>query len=117
MVNAVQNLGVLFALPFAPYVSDKFGRKKALMTGSWIMLGGVALQTASTNIWHFVGSRGMSKLPMDFATADHFLTLHTPSWIWAVLRNQRRTIADHRVGLSHPAWSHHSDVSLLVSPL
>lgn len=63
MVNAVQNIGVLFALPFAPFVSDKFGRKKALMTGAWIMLGGVALQTASTNIWHFVGSRGMSEHP------------------------------------------------------
>jgi MFS family permease len=61
MVNAVQNLGVLLGLPFAPFVSDRFGRKKALITGAFIMLGGVALQTASTNIWHFVGSRGMSK--------------------------------------------------------
>ncbi|ELU40693.1 hexose transporter [Rhizoctonia solani AG-1 IA] len=61
MVNAIQNIGVLMALPMAPYVSDKFGRKKSLVTGALIMLGGVTLQAASTNIWHFVGSRGMSK--------------------------------------------------------
>ncbi|CAE6498965.1 unnamed protein product, partial [Rhizoctonia solani] len=59
MVNAIQNIGVLMALPMAPYVSDKFGRKKSLVTGALIMLGGVTLQAASTNIWHFVGSRGM----------------------------------------------------------
>lgn len=68
MVNAVQNLGVLVALPMAPYVSDTFGRKKSLITGAFIMLGGVALQTASTNIWHFVGSRGMIGLGLGFAT-------------------------------------------------
>ncbi|CAE6472985.1 unnamed protein product [Rhizoctonia solani] len=68
MVNAVQNIGVLVALPMAPYVSDKFGRKKSLITGALIMLGGVALQAASTNIWHFVGSRGMIGLGLGFAT-------------------------------------------------
>ncbi|CAE6465696.1 unnamed protein product [Rhizoctonia solani] len=68
MVNAVQNIGVLAALPMAPFVSDKFGRKKSLLTGAIIMLGGVALQAASTNIWHFVGSRGMIGLGLGFAT-------------------------------------------------
>ncbi|CAE6461235.1 unnamed protein product, partial [Rhizoctonia solani] len=55
MVNAIQNIGVLLALPMAPFVSDTFGRKKSLLTGAFIMLGGVALQAASTNIWHFSG--------------------------------------------------------------
>ncbi|KAG9120640.1 hypothetical protein FRC07_003796 [Ceratobasidium sp. 392] len=68
VVNAVQNLGVLVALPFAPFVSDTFGRKKALILGALIMLGGVALQTASTNIWHFVGSRGIIGFGLCFAT-------------------------------------------------
>ncbi|CAE6478061.1 unnamed protein product [Rhizoctonia solani] len=68
MVNAVQNIGVLVALPMAPFVSDTFGRKKSLLTGAFIMLGGVALQAASTNIWHFVGSRGMIGLGLGFAT-------------------------------------------------
>ncbi|KAG8679794.1 hypothetical protein FRC09_018708, partial [Ceratobasidium sp. 395] len=68
MVNAVQNLGVLMALPFAPFVSDKFGRKKALILGALIMLGGVALQTASTSIVHFVCSRGMIGFGLCFAT-------------------------------------------------
>ncbi|CAE6536276.1 unnamed protein product [Rhizoctonia solani] len=68
MVNAIQNIGVLVALPMAPFVSDKFGRKKSLLTGAFIMLGGVALQAASTNIWHFVGSRGMIGLGLGFAT-------------------------------------------------
>ncbi|KAB5596153.1 Lactose permease [Ceratobasidium theobromae] len=68
MLNAVQNLGVLVALPMAPILSDKFGRKKSLLTGAFIMLGGVALQTTSTNIWHFVGSRGMIGLGLGFAT-------------------------------------------------
>ncbi|KAG8736299.1 hypothetical protein FRC12_017693, partial [Ceratobasidium sp. 428] len=68
MVNAVQNLGVLMALPFAPFVSDKFGRKKALILGALIMLGGVSLQTASTSIVHFVCSRGMIGFGLCFAT-------------------------------------------------
>ncbi|CCO29585.1 Lactose permease [Rhizoctonia solani AG-1 IB] len=68
MLNAIQNIGVLVALPMAPYVSDKFGRKKSLITGAFIMLGGVALQASSSNIWHFVGSRGMIGLGLGFAT-------------------------------------------------
>ncbi|KAG8679779.1 hypothetical protein FRC09_018712, partial [Ceratobasidium sp. 395] len=68
MVNAVQNLGVLMALPFAPFVSDNFGRKKALILGALIMLGGVSLQTASTSIVHFVCSRGMIGFGLCFAT-------------------------------------------------
>ncbi|KDN48792.1 hypothetical protein RSAG8_02779, partial [Rhizoctonia solani AG-8 WAC10335] len=65
MVNAVQNIGVLVALPMAPFISDTFGRKKSLLTGAFIMLGGVALQAASTNIWHFtlgITSPGMKTL-------------------------------------------------------
>lgn len=62
VMTSVQNIGALFALPFAPFVSDGLGRRKGLLMGSCIMLGGVALQTQSASIEQFILSRGLSAL-------------------------------------------------------
>lgn len=49
-------------MPFTPLASDQLGRRAALFLGSVIMLGGVALQCASTTIAMFVGARFVSEL-------------------------------------------------------
>lgn len=75
LMTSVQNIGALVALPFAPLVSDGLGRRKGLLIGSCIMLGGVALQTQSISIVQFILSRGMSKL------AHSVPTRIFPSWL------------------------------------
>lgn len=111
MLNAIQNIGVLVALPMAPYVSDKFGRKKSLITGAFIMLGGVALQASSSNIWHFVGSRGMSEWLYRLRLIEHF-TKSAYSRVRSGIRNKRCTSAHHRVSLPHPTRTYYSHVSI-----
>lgn len=47
----------LCATPFAPYVSDIFGRKIGILFGSAIVLIAAILQAATQNLGMFVGSR------------------------------------------------------------
>lgn len=61
-VNRNFTTGAFFALPFAPFLSDRIGRKKTLFTGAVIMCAGVTLQTISANIAQFIAARGLSKL-------------------------------------------------------
>lgn len=57
LLNAIQNIGSLAGYPFAPYVSDGIGRRRAIWVGATIMLVGVAVQTASYNLSMFIGAR------------------------------------------------------------
>lgn len=52
---------ILQALPFAPYLSDGIGRRKALCIGSVVMVGGVALQSTATHVVQLILARGTSK--------------------------------------------------------
>lgn len=56
-MSAAQNFGSLLCLPIVPYISDGIGRKKTLAIGSFIIMGGVILQTLSANVGHFIASR------------------------------------------------------------
>ena len=47
-------------LPFAPYISDGIGRRKTLSIGAFIIAGGAVLQALSSNVIHFIASRGLS---------------------------------------------------------
>ncbi|KAI5887242.1 general substrate transporter [Schizophyllum commune H4-8] len=67
LLNAIQNIGNLCAYPFAPYLSDGLGRRPAILIGAIIMCGGAALQTASTSIGMFIGSRFMIGFGLTFA--------------------------------------------------
>jgi MFS family permease len=48
-MSAAYSLGAIVALPFVPTVTDRFGRRNAIIFGSIIMVIGAALQTASQN--------------------------------------------------------------------
>ncbi|KAF2009645.1 hexose transporter-like protein [Aaosphaeria arxii CBS 175.79] len=47
IISAAYNLGAICALPFVPFVNDKFGRRWAIFFGSWVMVFGAFLQAFS----------------------------------------------------------------------
>lgn len=53
LFNAAQNIGGIASLPFQAMITDGLGRRKAIALGSLIMLGGIAMQTASNTIGVF----------------------------------------------------------------
>ncbi|KAN0084416.1 hexose transporter [Tylopilus felleus] len=57
LLNAIQNIGALAGYPFAPYLSDGVGRRRAIWFGAAIMCIAVALQTASQSVGMFIGAR------------------------------------------------------------
>ncbi|KAH8114715.1 hexose transporter [Phellopilus nigrolimitatus] len=57
LLNAIQNIGALAALPFAPYLSDGIGRRLTILLGAMIMWGATILQTASNSVGMFIGAR------------------------------------------------------------
>ena len=57
LFNAIMGIGSICGLPFAPGISDRFGRRLAICTGIFFMMIGVALQTASTSFSMFIAAR------------------------------------------------------------
>ncbi|TXT06102.1 hypothetical protein VHUM_03575 [Vanrija humicola] len=66
--NAIQNMGSLCGLPFAPYVSDRWGRRMGIFVGCCIMLAATAIQTAAQNVDMFIAARGLIGFGLSFAT-------------------------------------------------
>ncbi|KAF8591257.1 general substrate transporter [Ramaria rubella] len=67
LFNAIQNIGSLAGLPFAPYLSDWAGRRKTIFCGAVIMIIGATIQTASQNLGMFIGARFLMGLGLTFA--------------------------------------------------
>ncbi|TEA11266.1 Lactose permease [Colletotrichum sidae] len=59
LLNAIQNVGQLVALPFCAWFCDRFGRKPALLGSAAVLLVGVALQGAAQNVGMFTAARGV----------------------------------------------------------
>ncbi|PVH71709.1 general substrate transporter [Cadophora sp. DSE1049] len=59
LLNAIQNVGQLVALPFCAIACDKFGRRATLVFGAVIMLLGTILQGAAKNTGMFIAARGL----------------------------------------------------------
>ncbi|KAF8527613.1 hexose transporter [Hysterangium stoloniferum] len=57
LFNAIQNIGSLGALPFAPFVTDWFGRRKAILLGAVIMCFGAGVQAGARNLGMFIAAR------------------------------------------------------------
>ena len=57
LFNAIQSIGGLAGLPISPYISDRFGRRIAIIIGCVIMLLGAGLQTGSRNVGMFIAAR------------------------------------------------------------
>ncbi|KAG9313571.1 hexose transporter [Chiua virens] len=57
LLNAIQNIGALAGYPFAPYLSDGVGRRRAIWFGAAIMCVATAVQTGSQSVGMFIGAR------------------------------------------------------------
>ncbi len=49
VMTAAFSIGAVIAVPFVPYVNDRFGRKACVVLGSAIISVGAILQTAAVN--------------------------------------------------------------------
>ncbi|KAJ7590279.1 general substrate transporter [Mycena floridula] len=67
LMSAAYSLGAIVALPLVPYVNDEWGRRRAIVFGSILMIIGAVLQTASQNFAMFVISRLILGLGIPFA--------------------------------------------------
>ncbi|OBZ67386.1 Lactose permease [Grifola frondosa] len=67
LLTAIQNIGSLAGLPFAPYLSDGIGRRPTIWIGALVMLVGVAVQSASRTIGMFIGARFLIGFGLTFA--------------------------------------------------
>ncbi|KAI8580606.1 hypothetical protein K450DRAFT_236411 [Umbelopsis ramanniana AG] len=57
LINAIMSVGSFIGVWVAPYLSDNYGRKKAIIVGSVINLVGVALQSAAVHVGMFIAAR------------------------------------------------------------
>lgn len=57
LLNAIQSVGSIVALPITPYIADIFGRRAGVITGCCIMIIGVVLQSAAINVQMFIAAR------------------------------------------------------------
>ncbi|EIW83368.1 general substrate transporter [Coniophora puteana RWD-64-598 SS2] len=67
LLTAIQNIGSLCAYPFSPYVTDHFGRRKAIIFGASLMVIATIIQTASQNVRMFIGARWLIGFGLTFA--------------------------------------------------
>ncbi|KAI9574336.1 hypothetical protein HD554DRAFT_2165825 [Boletus coccyginus] len=57
LVSATYELGAIAALPFVPFVVDKFGRRRSILIGSILVIIGGVLQGAALNLSMFIIAR------------------------------------------------------------
>ncbi|EIW83369.1 hexose transporter [Coniophora puteana RWD-64-598 SS2] len=69
LLNAIQNIGSLCGLPFAPYMTDNLGRRFSVFFGAWVMIAATVVQTASQSVQMFIGARFMIGFGLTFATS------------------------------------------------
>ncbi|KAI0677721.1 hexose transporter [Trametes maxima] len=67
LLSALYSLGSICSLPFVPFVTDRFGRRWAIIFGSIIMVIGAALQTSSQDFAMFVVARFLLGFGIPFA--------------------------------------------------
>lgn len=70
LLNAIQNIGSLGALPMAPYVSDGLGRRATIWMGAAIMVAATVVQTASQSFGMFVGARFLIGFGLTFGVSS-----------------------------------------------
>ncbi|KAF9030565.1 general substrate transporter [Hymenopellis radicata] len=76
LLNAIQTIGSLGALPFSPYVSDGIGRRRTVALGAFLMIVATAIQTAAQSVGMFIGARFLIGFGLTFAanSAPLFVT-------------------------------------------
>ncbi|GJE87512.1 hexose transporter [Phanerochaete sordida] len=67
LMSSLYSLGSIASLPFVPWVSDRFGRRMAILFGSAIMIVGAILQMAAQDFAMFVIARFLLGFGIPFA--------------------------------------------------
>lgn len=57
LLTAMYSIGSIASLPVAPFISDRYGRKAAIIVGCVIMIAAAAIQTAANGQPQFEGAR------------------------------------------------------------
>jgi MFS family permease len=57
LLTAIQNVGSLVGLPFAPRMLDTYGRRRSILVGVVIMCVATVAQTAAWSVGVFVAAR------------------------------------------------------------
>ncbi|KAM0276529.1 hypothetical protein ACHAQH_006630 [Verticillium albo-atrum] len=66
LLNAIQNVGQLVALPFCAICCDNFGRRPVLIASAAFLMVGTALQGAAQNVGMFIGARAVIGFALAF---------------------------------------------------
>lgn len=59
LISASMSIGSVAAMPFIPYLNDRWGRKFNVILGSFIVAVGVVIQSAAINIGMLIASRAI----------------------------------------------------------
>ncbi|KAI8681111.1 MFS domain-containing protein [Fusarium keratoplasticum] len=59
IVSTIQVIGGIAALPFAPMLADRLGRRHGILTGSLIIIAGAGIQGGGSSMGTFLGGRGL----------------------------------------------------------
>ncbi|KAJ4190377.1 hypothetical protein NW755_005518 [Fusarium falciforme] len=59
IVSTIQVIGGIAALPFAPMLADRLGRRYGILIGSLIILAGAGIQGGGSSMGTFLGGRGL----------------------------------------------------------
>lgn len=131
LLGCIMSVGSLVAIPFVPYAADILGRRMAIFLGCIIMILGVALQGASTNLSMFVAARfflgfgvaiahGASPLLItELAHPQHrsiFTTIYNTTWYFGSIIAAWLTFGTERI-TNNWAWRIPSIVQALPSIL
>ncbi|KAJ6448269.1 hexose transporter [Mycena sanguinolenta] len=69
LLNAIQTLGGLAGLPFAPYMCDGLGHRPTVFFGAAILIIAIGLQTASQSVGMFIGARFLIGFGLTFSAS------------------------------------------------
>ncbi|KAI8721712.1 MFS domain-containing protein [Fusarium sp. LHS14.1] len=59
IVSTIQVIGGIAALPFAPMLADRLGRRLGILAGSLIIIAGAGIQGGGSSMGTFLGGRGL----------------------------------------------------------
>lgn len=83
LLNALYSIGSIAAFPFAPYVSDKFGRRVGMFIGAIIIIVGAILTSSSNTVAQFIVGRfvlGGGIMFMTVSAPAYAVEIAPPHW-------------------------------------
>ena len=86
VLNTINTIGFICALPFTGYLSDKLGHRRPIHVGSVITIIGAVIQTALQNIGMFFAARYLLRFGLSVASvaAPAFVSGRIPSALQAL---------------------------------